>query len=160
MKPIVILLYLLLAFSSFAQTESLDKNNSESEKIYRSTEVDSKPQLEEGMYKLSLFISDNFRFPEGVKNKKITIFSSFIIEPNGTMNDIKVFHITSKEYLPSDSTKILTEEEKINEADQLETMKGETARVLKLFNKTWIPAMHHGKAVRCLYNYPINFAIE
>lgn len=159
MKTLVLLLY-LFAFSTFAQTETTALTDSNSEKIYRTTEVDTKPNLEEGIYKLSLFISENFHFPEDVKNKKVTIFSSFIIEPDGKMTDIKVFHVASKEFLPSDKTRILTEDEKINEVDQLETMKGETARVLKLFNKIWIPATYQGKAVRCLYNYPINFAIE
>jgi len=156
------LLLSLFAFSAVAsaQTASTDTPVPEAEKIFRSTEVDHKPQLEDGMYTLSLFISNNFKFPEAVKNKKITIFSSFIIEPDGTMTNVKAFHINVKDYIPSDVVKIATEDQKINEADQIETMKGETVRVLKLFGKTWMPATKDGKPVRCLYNYPIAFNIE
>jgi len=156
------LLLSLFAFSAVAsaQTASTDTPAPEAEKIFRSTEVDHKPQLEDGMYTLSLFISNNFKFPEAVKNKKITIFSSFIIEPDGTMTNVKAFHINVKDYIASDVVKIATEDQKINEADQIETMKGETVRVLKLFGKTWMPATKDGKPVRCLYNYPIAFNIE
>ncbi|MFD0778716.1 hypothetical protein ACFQZF_09695 [Flavobacterium myungsuense] len=119
-----------------------------------------KPQLNEGMYTLSMFISDNFKFPEAIKNKKITIFSSFIVEPDGTLTNIKAFHVNVKEYLPTTVVKTSTENEKINQLDQIESMKAETVRVLKLFKKTWIPATKEDKVVRCLYNYPINFNIE
>ena len=76
------------------------------------------------------------------------------------MTDIKAFHINVKDYITTDVVKIATQDEKINEADQIETMKGETVRVLKLFKKNWEPATKDGKPVRCLYNYPINFNIE
>jgi protein TonB len=157
------LLLSLFAFSAIASAQTASTDNTvpdSSEKIFRSTEVDFKPQLQDGMYTLSLFISDNFKFPEAVKNKKITIFSSFIIEPDGTMTNVKAFHINVKDYIASDVVKIATQDEKVNEADQIETMKGETVRVLKLFGKTWIPATKEGKPVRCLYNYPIAFNIE
>ena len=130
------------------------------EKTYRSTEVDVKPQIKEGNYTLSMFISENFKFPPAIKNKKITIFSSFVIDAEGNMSDIKAFHINVKDYIASDVVKIATQDQKINEADQIETMKGETVRVLKLFKKTWEPALKEGKPLRCLYNYPINFNIE
>jgi hypothetical protein len=76
------------------------------------------------------------------------------------MSDIKAFHINVKDYIVTDKVKIATQDEKIEEADQIETMKGEAVRVLKLFKKTWEPAVKEGKPVRCLYNYPINFNIE
>jgi hypothetical protein len=157
------LLILLLAFTihTSAQVASTDTAvPTTTEKTYRSTEVDVKPQIKEGNYTLSMFISDNFKFPPAIKNKKITIFSSFIIEPDGSMTDIKAFHINVKDYISTDVVKIATQDEKINEADQIETMKGETVRVLKLFKKNWEPATKDGKPVRCLYNYPINFNIE
>ena len=157
------LLILLLAFTihtsaQVASTETAVPTTTE--KTYRSTEVDVKPQIKEGNYTLSMFISENFKFPPAIKNKKITIFSSFIIEPDGSMTEIKAFHINVKDYITTDVVKIATQDEKINEADQIETMKGETVRVLKLFKKNWEPATKDGKPVRCLYNYPINFNIE
>jgi len=157
------LIFLLFAFTTaaFSQTASTEVPLPDTgEKTYRTTEVDLKPQLKEGMYTLSMFISDNFKFQDAIKNKKITIFSSFIIEADGTMTNVKAFYISVKDYISSEVVKIATEDEKIHEADQIQTMKGEAVRVLKLFNKTWIPAVKGGKPVRCLYNYPINFNIE
>ena len=155
-------LFLLIVFSLTASAQIASADSTVTiieEKVFRSTDLDLKPQLKEGMYTLSMFISDNFKFPEAIKNKKITIFSSFIVEPDGTLTNIKAFHINVKEYLPT-VVKISTENEKINQLDQIESMKAETVRVLKLFKKTWIPATKEGKVVRCLYNYPINFNIE
>ena len=157
------LLLLLIGFTihASAQVTSIDAPvPSETEKTYRSTEVDVKPQIKEGNYTLSMFISENFKFPPAIKNKKITIFSSFIIDADGNMNDIKAFHISVKDYIVTDVVKIATQEQKIEEADQIEMMKGEAVRVLKLFQKTWEPAIKNGVAVRCLYNYPIHFNIE
>ncbi|MBP6585716.1 MAG: hypothetical protein KA215_08640 [Flavobacterium sp.] len=159
MKHLVLLL-LAITFSTSAQVASTDNEYATTEKTYRASDVDFKPQLKDGMYTLSLFISENFKFPEAVKNKKITIFSSFVIEPDGTMTNQKAFHIIMKDYIASNVVKIATEDEKINELDQIETMKAETVRVLKLFKKTWTPATKDGKTVRCLFNYPINFNIE
>lgn len=156
-------LFFLFSFtlSASAQTASTDTPAPETvEKLYRTTEVDLKPQLKDGMYTLSMFISENFKFQDEVKNKRIIIFSSFIIETDGTMTDVKAFHISVKDYIASEVVKISTQDQKIHEKDQIETMKGETVRVLKLFSKNWIPATKNGKPVRCLYNYPINFNIE
>ena len=157
------LVLLLICFTIHATAQVSSTETSipmVTEKTYRATEVDVKPQVKDGNYTLSMFISENFKFPPAIKNKKITIFSSFIIDAQGNMNDIKAFHINVKDYIKSDVVKIATQDEKINEADQIETMKGEMVRVLKLFTKTWEPALKDGKPVRCLYNYPINFNIE
>ena len=152
MKKYFCLFALLLGCALYAQP-------SPEEKIYRTTEVDHKPDIKNGMYTLSMFISENFKFPD-IKNKKIRIFTSFIIEPDGRMNDVKAFYISAKDYLPTDVVKIQTEEEKAIEAKAYEAMKQEAARVVSLFKETWIPAVVGGKPVRCLYNYPISFNIE
>lgn len=153
----------LLGFSIIAnaQVTSTETNTpATTEKTYRSPEVDVKPQVKDGNYTLSMFISENFKFPAAIKNKKIIIFTNFIIEKDGTMSEIKAFSINVKDLISSNVVKISTEEEKINEADQIETMKAEAVRVLKLFNKPWEPALKGGNPVRCSYNYPIHFNIE
>ncbi len=147
--------FLIIAFVAYAASAQ----TSVGDKIYRTTEVDAKPDLKNGMYTLMLFISDNFKFPE-IKNKKVTVFTSFIIEPDGRMTDKKAFYVSVKDLVASDVVKIQTEDEKAAEAKAYESMKSEAARVLALFNETWIPAQVSGKPVRCLYNYPISFAIE
>jgi hypothetical protein len=156
-------LFILVGFSitALAQVTSSETSSpTPSEKIYRSPDVDIKPQIKDGNYTLSMFISENFKFPPAIKNKKIIIFTSFIVETDGTMSEIKAFSINVKDLISSNVVKIATAEEKINETDQIETMKAEAVRVLRLFNKTWEPASKDAKPVRCLYNYPIHFNIE
>ena len=104
-----------------------------------------------------MFISDHFKFPE-IKNKQVRIFTSFIIEPDGTMTDEKAFYINVSDYLPVEVAN--TEEQKVSDQLLYDGMKVEAARVLALFDETWIPATVHGKPVRCLYNFPISFNIE
>jgi len=48
----------------------------------------------------------------------------------------------------------------MTELDQIQTMKGETARVLSLFKTKWSPALKDGQPVRCLYNFPVNFIVQ
>ena len=127
------------------------------EKVYRSTEVESKPDLEGGMYTLTMFISDHFKFPE-IKNKQMRIFTSFIIETDGTMTDEKAFYINVNDYLPVEVA--ATEDQKVSDQLLYDDMKVEAARVLTLFNEKWTPASLRGKSVRCLYNFPISFNIE
>ena len=76
------------------------------------------------------------------------------------MSNIEAFHVDVKKYLVGNIQSTLSEEDKINQIDQIESMKGEAVRVLKSFDKQWIPAKKDGEIVRCLYNYPINFTIE
>jgi hypothetical protein len=59
------LLILLLAFTihTSAQVASTETSvPTTTEKTYRSTEVDIKPQVKDGNYTLSMFISENFKF--------------------------------------------------------------------------------------------------
>lgn len=129
------------------------------EKIYRTPEVDSKPQLKDGMLTLSTYIGYNFKFPD-LKNKKVKIFTSFVVEPDGSMSDVRTFFISVNDLVASQQVKIATEEEKAYEAKQTDLLKAEAIRVLSAFDEKWIPAIENGKPVRCLYNYPINFNIE
>ena len=100
-------LFIIFTIKTSAQIASTESAiPSSEEKVFRSTEVDLKPQLKDGIYTLSLFISENFNFPAAIKNKKITIFSSFIIEPDGTMTNIKAFHVSVKDYIASNVEKI------------------------------------------------------
>lgn len=151
MKYFICLLLLAVTTAGQAQT---------SDTIYRTTDVDVKPDLKNGMYTLTQFVSDNFKFPPTVKNKKIRIFTSFVIEPDGQMNDVKSFYISVKDYLPVEVVSLQTEEQKQAEQKAFDAMRDEAARVLKLFKENWTPALVAGKPVRCLYNYPISFNIE
>ena len=152
MKKTLLILACILTFCGYAQ----DAND----KIWRTTEVHSKPDLDKGMYTLRMFVADNFKIPDALKNKKITVFTSFIVEPDGSMTDRKSFFVSAKDLVPTAAVQIQTEEQKAAEAKALDEMKVEAGRVLNLFNEKWIPAQVSGKPVRCLYNYPIVFAVE
>lgn len=159
MKRVLVLL-LLASYPAISQTMAqadIGITKMDDDYLYHSPEVDSKPELKNGMYTLSMFISKNFRMPE-VKNKKVKLFVGFVVEPNGTITDIKFIYMTAT---PIDPNKpALSEAQKKFEADQLDTMKAESVRVLTQFSEVWKPAMKDGKAVRCQYNYPINFTME
>ncbi|MFT3795987.1 hypothetical protein [Flavobacterium sp.] len=170
-KPILLLLLCCFAVTLSAQNYTVENPTGKAgdkpavekadlnEKIYRTTDVDSKPQLKDGMLALSTFIGYHFKFPD-LKNKKVKIFASFVVEPDGSMSDVRTFHISVKDLVENTNVKIATEEEKAYEAKQTDALKAETVRVLSAFNEKWIPAVENGKPVRCLYNYPINFNIE
>lgn len=174
MKRILLLLFCTTAVSLSAQNYTVEKPAEKTtdtpvekaaekadlnEKIYRTTDVDAKPQLKDGMLALSTFIGYHFKFPD-LKNKKVKIFASFVVEPDGSMSDVRTFHISVKDLVENTAVKITTEEEKAYEAKQTDALKAEAVRVLSAFNEKWIPAVENGKPVRCLYNYPINFNIE
>lgn len=158
MKKYLLLLLLCSTLSTMAQGLSVTKADL-NEKVYRTPDVDTKPQLKGGMLSLSAFISNNYKFPD-LKNKKIKMFTSFIVEPDGSMSDVRTFYINVTDLVVSDQVKIATEEEKTYEVKQNDLLKAEAVRILSAFNEKWTPAQKDGKAVRCLYNYPINFNIE
>lgn len=172
MKPFYFLLFCSFSLSLSAQNYAVDKDKADkaatekpadkadwNEKIFRTPDVDVKPQLKDGMLSLSTYIGYYFKFPD-LKNKKVKIFTSFVVEPDGSMSDVRTFFISVKDLVASEQVKIATEEEKAYEAKQTEALKAEAVRVLSAFNEKWIPAQENGKPVRCLYNYPINFNIE
>lgn len=127
-------------------------------RIYRTPEVDVKPEIKNGMYTLALFTSQNLKMPD-VHNKKVKIFVGLTIETDGTVSDVKFIYMSAKDIDEAKSKK-LTEEEKKYEMAQLEAMKTESVKVLSQFKETWKPAIKDGKPVRCLFNYPINFTME
>lgn len=176
MRSILLLGLCCSAFSLSAQNYTVDKTDAEkaaatnaasiavvdkadrNEKIFRTPDVDSKPQLKNNL-SLSAFISNNFKFPD-LKNKKVKIFASFVVEPDGSMSDVRTFYISVKDLVAAEQVKIATEDEKAYETKQTDALKAEAVRVLSAFNEKWTPAIEDGKPVRCLYNYPINFNIE
>lgn len=128
------------------------------EKLYRTPDVDSKPEIQEGMYTLPLFVSQHFKLPDGVHNKQVKIFVGFVVETDGTISNVRFIHqkITPlKEGVPEPDK--ATQEK---EAKLLEEMKAESVRVMSSFKKVWNPAIKNGKPVRCQYNYPLTFNLE
>lgn len=154
------LLFLLLSAPVLAQTSvnaGIGLPQPDDSKIYRTPEVDVKPELRNGMYTLALFTSQNLKMPD-VRNKKVKVFVGFVVEIDGSISDVKFIYMSAKD-IDEAKAKLVTEEQKIYEIAQLETMKAESVRVLSQFKETWKPAIKDGKPVRCLFNYPINFSL-
>ena len=174
MRTTLLLGLCLTGFALSAQNYTVDKPDAEktavkapepiadkadrNEKVFRTPEVDAKPQLKNHL-SLSVHVSNSFKFPD-LKNKKVKIFTSFVVEPDGSMSDVRTFYISVKDLVPAEQVAIATEEQKAYEAKQTELLKAEAVRVLASFDEKWTPAIEDGKPVRCLYNYPINFNIE
>ena len=68
MKLLLLFSCFFISIHSFSQTEVIENINVP-EGVFRTTDVDRKPQLTRGMYTLSLFISQNFKIDESIKNK-------------------------------------------------------------------------------------------
>jgi len=157
-------LFMILPFMSVAATAqnnvATNVTAATSEKVFRTPDVDSKPQLKNGINELSVFIGNNFKFQQ-IKNKQIKIFVSFIVEPNGSTSDVKAFYVNVKDLVSNgDQVEIETEAQKEYNAQQSTLLKKEAVRVITAFDVNWIPAKKDGQIVRCLYNYPINFNVE
>ncbi|WP_163411527.1 energy transducer TonB [Flavobacterium ajazii] len=97
------------------------------EAVYSNTDVDVLPNFPGGISGFNGFVNKNFKVEE--KDLKGKIYSTFIIEKNGTLSDIKILqdlgYGTGKELI----------------------------RVLKLSPK-WNPGIKDGKKVRCFYSIP------
>lgn len=127
--------------------------------VFRTPEVDSKPEIKDGMYTLPLFVSQNIKLPS-VRNKKLKVFVSFVVETNGKISDVQFVHLSVKELIAANVPENLSEEAKLTEQKELDLLKTEAVRVVQLFDREWIPATKDGKPVRCHYNYPININLE
>ncbi|WP_119792667.1 energy transducer TonB [Flavobacterium anhuiense] len=144
MKKFLLLLLICFAQNSFSQNTKKDNvlvideptktpppqgsNPNEDNSIYNTAGIDIRPEFPGGVTAMNSFITQNFKSPkEGLKGK---IYATFIIEKDGSLNDIKILRDLG-----------------------YETGK-EAIRVLKLFPK-WSPGQQKNKTVRVLYSIPM-----
>lgn len=141
MKKILILILICTAQNIFSQAPSSDTKKhevlsvdvqptatSEENQVYNTAGIDIRPEFPGGVDAMNAFITQNFKSPkEGLKGK---IYATFIIEKDGSLNDIKILRDLG-----------------------YETGK-EAIRVLKLFPK-WSPGKQKNKTVRVLYSIPM-----
>lgn len=99
------------------------------------SKVDVEPEYPGGIQALFHEIMTSFKIPEIDKDMLAVIFVSFIVEADGSMNEIKI-------------TK-----------DPGYGMGDEALRVLKSCKKTWKPATYKGKAVPYAMSLPIRITI-
>lgn len=146
MKKVILLGLLLVSFVGLSQTEK-DKQNTvngpiiienlknELSEDYIYTSVETMPEYPGGINTFRQFIAANYNIPKANRDIKGTLIINFVIEPDGSMTNIKVVH-------------------------DLGFGTGfEAVRVLKLADK-WIPGIQNGRPVRVNYNFPIKLDIK
>lgn len=99
--------------------------------------VDEMPEFPGGDTSLVQFIADNTKYPAEAKEKGIKgpVFVNFIVEPDGSVSDIRVVRGIG------------------GGCDE------EAVRVVESMPK-WKPGMQNGEVVRVSYNVPVNFRLE
>jgi TonB family protein len=104
--------------------------------VYSYVSMETPPTYPGGMAQFYKFLGDNIQYPAIAKENKIsgTVYLSFTIEKDGTINDVKVDRKLG----------FGTDEEAV--------------RVVKLSQK-WIPGVQNGKPVNVKYNIPVKFSL-
>ncbi|MCC9061380.1 energy transducer TonB [Flavobacterium piscisymbiosum] len=128
MKKFLILILICLAQNTFSQEVAKPNTTDDDNKIYNTAGIDVKPEFPGGLEAMNGFIKQNFKNPkEGLKGK---IYTTFIIEKDGSLSDIKILRDLGHE------------------------TGTEAIRVLKLFPK-WSPGKQNNKIIRVLYSIPM-----
>ena len=99
--------------------------------------VEEMPKFPGGENALMKFVSENVTYPQEARDKDISgrVFVSFVVEKDGSVNDVKVIRGVDK------------------------ILDDEAVRVVKVMPK-WTPGKQKGEAVRVNYNLPIFFKLD
>ncbi len=99
--------------------------------------VEEMPKFPGGENAMMKFISENVTYPQEARDKNISgrVFVSFVVEKDGSVNEVKVLRSVDK------------------------LLDNEAVRVVKAMPK-WNPGKQKGKAVRVNYNLPIFFKLS
>lgn len=136
--------------------------------------VDVGPQFEEGDAGLFQFFSTHMSYPQLAQEWGIIgrVFVQFVIEPDGSVSEVKVIKGVSKpEGLSKDAKektttvdkdetvkeKVLTEEI-FNEAAK--ALEDESVRIVKLTSGHWTPGKEKNKNVRASFVLPVIFRLQ
>lgn len=129
MKKLILFVFLSFSGMCFAQ-ESSTPIKTEADSVYNVTVVDKAPDFPGGIKEFYKYIGENFNPPSDKEFKGGKLFTSFVIEKDGGVTNIKILRDTG----------FGTGEEAI--------------RVLKS-SPLWIPAEENGQKVSVLYSLPI-----
>lgn len=130
MKHFIFLLLFLRAIVSNGQDASPQDS------IYTFQQIDKEPVFEGGPEQFKLFLQRNLNYPKNSRKNKVEgrIFIQFVIEPNGTVSNIKILKGLD------------------------EHCNAEAIRVVSLMTK-WTPGQKNGKDVRTYFNLPLKFTL-
>ena len=125
-KLIVVGMFLLSLCQVQGQNQPKEINN----ELYKTTDVEIKPEFPGGMQMFYKYIGANFKLPRDKDFKGGRMFASFTVGTDGKITDIKV-------------------------KDLGFGTKEELIRVLEN-SPLWIPAELNGQKVRCSYVLPVS----
>lgn len=142
MKKFLVLVFICFAQNIFSQTikkddvliidEPTNKTiPNEDNDIYNIAGIDIRPEFPGGNIVFDNFFEKNFKIPKDKPELKGKIYVTFIVEKDGSLNDIKVLRDIGYE------------------------TGTEAIRVLKISPK-WIPGKRNNRLVRVLYSMPIS----
>lgn len=131
MKKFLFLIFICFIQNIFSQSKNTETSISLTEdQIYNTTGLDVTPEFPGGVQKFHKFVNENYIKPNEKSNLKGKIYTTFIIEKDGSLTDIKILK------------------------DLGFGTGNEAIRVLNLSPK-WIPGKQNGKIVRVLFSAPI-----
>lgn len=131
MKKFLFLIFICFIQNIFSQSKNTETSISLTEdQIYNTTGLDVTPEFPGGVEKFHKFVNENYIKPNKKSNLKGKIYTTFIIEKDGSLTDIKILK------------------------DLGFGTGNEAIRVLNLSPK-WIPGKQNGKIVRVLFSAPI-----
>lgn len=131
MKKFLILILICCVQNVFSQSKKTEKTIPDDENtIYNTAGLDVQPQFPGGIEEFYKFLNTNFVIPQDKPKLKGKIYTTFIVEKDGSLSDIKVLR------------------------DLGFGTKEEAIRVLKS-SPIWIPGKQNGKLIRVLFSAPI-----
>jgi Ca-activated chloride channel family protein len=118
------------------QMTAFEENESDEKKIFMI--IEDMPEFPGGMDSLKIFIIKNIRFPQSLidEGTEGTVYVSFIIKPDGSIDSMKIIRGLS------------------TEADK------EALRVIRLTDKMWSPGKQRGKPVAVSMVVPVKFKLD
>ncbi|MDR1182735.1 MAG: energy transducer TonB [Bacteroidales bacterium] len=138
---VTFLFFFGFAYNGIAQTDT-DTNtnagtNTDTDTIVF-TVTEKMPEFPGGNEALLKYFQENLTYPEDARKEKIEarIIVQFIVEPDGSLTNIKIMR-----------------------EHQYESLNKEAIRIIENMPK-WIPAKQRGKRVRCRFLQPITFKIQ
>ncbi len=137
-QSLAFLFFVVSCNNIMGQNDSLQKVQlqEKNEEVINFYVIENKPEFPGGQVAMLKYIAENTKYPEIAKEKGISgkVFVQFVIDKDGSVTKVKVMRGVNR------------------------LLDKEAIRVVKSMPK-WKPGTIHGKAVKVLFQLPINFTL-